>query len=210
MIESVISWISANYIEFLAALLGLSSVIFGIKEKSFFWILTFLNAVLFVYVYFEKKIYALMLLQFYYITLSFYGFYYWIKGGKKDKNQKKVPIIHITVKQGLIGAVLFAIVYVSITFVLSKYTDSAIPRIDALITSLSIFAAFMMTKKYFEHWYLWLVSDIVSIITFANQEMYATMTMYFFLFFSSIVGYYQWNKEYKKQNNPELDVNTDS
>jgi len=210
MIESVISWISANYIEFLAALLGLSSVIFGIKEKSFFWILTFLNAVLFVYVYFEKKIYALMLLQFYYITLSFYGFYYWIKGGKKDKNQKKVPIIHITVKQGLIGSVLFAIVYVSITFVLSKYTDSAIPRIDALITSLSIFAAFMMTKKYFEHWYLWLVSDIVSIITFANQEMYATMTMYFFLFFSSIVGYYQWNKEYKKQNNPELDVNTDS
>lgn len=199
MIEVIYNWILNNQIEAIAAFFGLWSIYYSVKEKPFFWILAFVNAVFFVYVYFDKKIYALMILQFYYISLSFYGFYYWIKGGKKDGNQKKVPIIRLSKNTLFKGALAFFVIYFLIANMLKYLTDSEIPFVDALITTFSVFAAFLMTKKYIEHWYLWVVSDIVSVLTFAEQEMYATLIMYLVFLSSTFIGFFKWRKEYLNQ-----------
>lgn len=199
MTETILYWLSNNYIEVAASLFGLISIYFGIKEKPIFWIFAFINAVFFVFVYFDKKIYALMLLQFYYISLSFYGFYYWIKGGKSAQSQQKVPIKRLENNKIMIGALVFIFIYFFLTAILKYFTDSTIPFIDAIITTFSIFASFLMTKKYIEHWFLWVVSDIISIVTFAHQQMFATMIMYLFFLSSAFIGFFQWKKEFQKQ-----------
>ncbi len=201
MFEIITNWFIQNYIEIIAAVLGIISVYFAIKEKPIFWILSFANAALFVFVYFNQKIYALMILQFYFIFLSIYGFYYWIKGGKKDDKQDKVPIIHIPKKFVLVGSILFLIIYFSIAAILIKFTDSQIPFVDSFITTCSIFASYMMTKKYIEHWFIWFINDIVAIITFISQDMFATMVLYFVFLSTTFIGFFRWRKEFLMQKN---------
>jgi len=204
MFDLIYIWLISNYIETTAASIAILSIYFGIKEKPIFWILALINAVFFVYVFYDKKIYALMVLQFYYISLSFYGFYYWVKGGKKDGKQKKVPIIRLSKKQIIVFFLVFFVVYFFIANILKNLTDSEIPYIDAFMTTFSIVASFLMTKKYIEHWFIWLISDIVAIITFASQGMYPTMVLYFVFLSSVFIGFFKWRNEYNKQTKIKL------
>ena len=141
-----------------------------------------------------------MILQLYYISLSIYGFFYWLKGSKKDNKKAKLPIIRLGKKRALLGGIAFIIIYFTIVNILKYFTDSKIPFADAGITTISIFASFMMTRKYLEHWLLWFFSDIISITIFTEKQMYATAFMYLVLFFSAFWGLSKWRKEYIKQN----------
>jgi len=193
MIQEITSWITENYIEIIAATIGIISMFFGIKEKAFFWILATINAILFVYVYFNAKIYALMFLQFYFITINIYGFYYWIKGGKTE-NKNKVPVTNITKKGVLIAASLYITIFLVLSFILNKFTDSPIPFLDSFIATSNIFAAYFMMKKYIESWYIWIVSDTVAIGMLISQQLFAVTILQTVYLIFAIIGYFEWKK----------------
>lgn len=198
MIEQIISWISFHYMETIASIIGVFSIYFGIKEKPFFWILATINAILFVYVYFQAKMYAVMLLQLYYITVGIYGFYYWIKGQKKE-NVKKVLITRISKRYAINSSILFILIYFLITFILKKFTNSPIPFGDSLISTASIFAVFFMMKKYIESWYIWIVSDVITIFILFSQNLYGAATLQSIYFIFAIIGLIEWKKSLKSQ-----------
>ncbi len=205
MIQEIIKWFTSNYIEASASILGVFSIYFGIKEKSFFWILATLNAILFVYVYYNAKMYALMSLQFYYITISIYGFYYWLKGGKKE-NQKKVPITKIGIKKAIIAFILFIIIYILLSISLKKFTNSPIPFLDSLVSTGSMFAAFFMMKKYVETWYIWIITDIITIGTLYSRHLYGATFLQTIYWIFAIIGYFQWKKSMKMQENNNVQI----
>lgn len=198
LINEIFQWMIKNYLQVVASLIGLIGVYYGIKEKPVFWILSNINSFLFVFVYFNNKIYALMLMQFMYITIGFIGFFHWYNGNKTNKAEHKLPIESISKKQIFIFVSLFVFSYILITFLLKEFTDSKVYYIDGLMSTFAIVASIMMMRKILQNWFVWMVSDIVTITFFFTQKMYAVMIMYSFLFLSSLIGYLSWNKEYKK------------
>ena len=195
MLNELQIWFSEEYLEAIATILGIINIYFGIKEKSLFWVFAIIGSMLYFFVYAEAKIYAFMILQLYYIGIGFYGLYYWIKG---SKNEKKILVSHLRKNKIPIYIGVFLVLYIIISIVLIKFTDSEIAYIDAFISSGSIIAIYAMMKKYIETWIIWVTLDIVTITTFIDQKLYATVVLFVLYLIFAIVGYYEWKKSILK------------
>jgi nicotinamide mononucleotide transporter len=138
-------------------------------------------------------------LQVYYVFISIYGWYFWLKG--KNTNRKlQAPVQNIN-KQLLvrIGAVSI-LIYGFILLVLINFSDTDVPFLDSLITSLSITATWMLARKYIEHWIIWIFVDIVSSGLYIYKNLWPTFVLFAVYTVMAVIGYFEWKKELNTEN----------
>jgi nicotinamide mononucleotide transporter len=120
------------------------------------------------------------------------------EGGQGDVNHTSKPeslnVTRIKLKTGIILAIVFLVLYFIMWFVLDKLTDSPVPQWDSFITSLSIIATWMLARKIYEHWYLWIVVNITASILFFTRALYPTVILYVVYCAMSFVGLIEWKK----------------
>jgi nicotinamide mononucleotide transporter len=125
------------------------------------------------------------------------------EGGWGDVNQnhksKKIIVHRINLKSGIILAVVFTLLYFILWFILSYFTDSPVPACDSFITSLSIIATWMLARKIYEHWYLWIVVDAFASVLFFTRHLYPTVILYIVYCALSFAGLIEWRKSLTKQ-----------
>jgi nicotinamide mononucleotide transporter len=202
MTEFFATWMWENKIELLGALLGLLYIFFSIKQHILTWPTGLFTSVLYIVVFFQSGFYADMGLQVYYVFISIYGWYFWLKGGKKNSvgHQKKLPA-RKTPKNLLIHLLLTTIViYSGILFILLNYTNSAVPYMDSLTTALSITATWMLAKKYIEHWIIWIFVDLFSAGLYVYKELWPTVILFLVYTVMAVLGYLEWKKDILKKN----------
>jgi nicotinamide mononucleotide transporter len=100
-------------------------------------------------------------------------------------------------KNALILLFVFAFLYSGMWIVLDRFTDSPVPGWDSFITSLSIIATWMLARKLYEHWYLWIVVNAVAVALFLSRGLYPTVVLYGVYFAMSFIGLKEWNKSIK-------------
>ncbi|MGD9978651.1 MAG: nicotinamide riboside transporter PnuC [Bacteroidales bacterium] len=190
------NWLINNYIELLGATIGLIYLYFEIKQKIWLWPLGIATSVLYIYIYFVSKFYADMGLQVYYLIISIYGWYHWLRGNVADPSSTKpLPVTRITFRLIVTLTSISLSLFVILWFVLDRYTDSPVPVGDAFTTSLSIAATWMLARKIIEHWWVWVVVDGVSMGLYIYKGLYPTTVLFAFYTILSVVGYYQWKRE---------------
>ena len=82
--------------------------------------------------------------------------------GKESVIKKELHVTRLKLRLGITLAIVFVMLYTFMWFVLTRFTDSPVPIRDSFITSLSIIATWMLARKIYEHWYLWIVVNFVS------------------------------------------------
>ena len=196
MTDLVLEWLLSNKIELLGAILGILYIGFSIRQNILTWPTGLLASVLYVVVFFQAKLYADMGLQVYYVFISLYGWYFWVKG-KKTKRDKKVPVKRTGPRLYLMLSAVSLILYFGILFILLNYTDSDVPIMDAVTTALSIVATWMLARKYIEHWLIWIFVDAFSIGLYAYKGLWATVVLFAVYTVMAALGYVEWKKDYK-------------
>jgi len=196
MIPVILDWISKNYIqiiEVIGTVLSIVYVFLSIKQNILLWPVGLAASAIYIYIFFIYKIYADMSLQLYYVVISIYGWYFWLqKTNSSEKSNLKPKKTSCNVL--IILALVISILFVAISQVLINFTDSQIPYWDAFTTSASIVATWMLVKKYIEHWYIWIVVDIISSGLYFYKELYFTVFLYIVYTIMAIIGYFEWNK----------------
>jgi nicotinamide mononucleotide transporter len=210
------SWLPNNYIEVFGAITGIIYVFLEIRQSTWLWPVGILTSAVYIWVFFTSKIYADMSLQGYYLIISILGWYWWTRGEKgrrgeweqrrsersnnhtiveKGETQKEeLEVTRLKLKTGLVLVIVFVILYVAMYLVLTRLTDSPVPVRDAFITSLSIVATWMLARKIYEHWYLWIVVNFVSAVLFFTRGLYPTVILYVVYGIMSFVGLVEWKK----------------
>lgn len=191
-------WIIRNYIEITGAVLGVLFLYFEIKQNWLLWPLSVLTSMFYIFIFFDAKFYADMGLQVYYVAISIYGWYYWLRGSKAS-GETTLPVIRVTKRLGWILTAVTIPLFVFISFVLVRFTDSPVPYWDAFTTSISITATWMLTRKMLEQWYLWIIVNTVSLVLYVYKGLYPTVVLFAFYLVLSFVGYVQWRKTYSSQ-----------
>jgi len=69
-----------------------------------------------------------------------------------------------------------------------------VPEWDSFITSLSIIATWMLARKIYEHWYLWLAVNAASVLLFITRGLYPTVILYLIYFAMSFAGLRAWKR----------------
>lgn len=196
MSEISIKWLSGNYIELLGAILGFAYIFFSIRQNILTWPVGLLTSAIYIWVFFDSKLYADMGLQMYYVVISIYGWYEWVKGESISSGSKKMlQINRLSLNMGLVLTLVGIVIFMLMWFILKTYTDSIVPIGDSLATSLSIIATWMLARKILEHWLVWIFVDAFSIGLFWYKDLYPTVILFVIYTFMALVGYIQWKKE---------------
>lgn len=112
--------------------------------------------------------------------------------GLRDEESNGLLVTRLKLKTGVLLAIVFVILYGLMWVVLLNFTDSPVPAWDAFITSLSIVATWMLARKIYEHWFLWIVVNFVSAVIFMIKGLYPTVILYIVYGIMSFAGLVAW------------------
>ena len=184
-----------DWIEIIAAALGLIGIGLQIKQSHWYWLTSILMVLLYIYVFYNAKFYADMSFQFYYLAVSIYGWYLWLTKRGDSNSDTRYTVNKLNGKQWAISLIVSQILFAGIYFILKCLTDSPIPAGDAFTTALSIIATWLLAKKYIENWLFWIVVDAVSTALYIVKGLYPTAILFAVLTVLAVVGYFKWRKE---------------
>jgi nicotinamide mononucleotide transporter len=122
----------------------------------------------------------------------------WEKG--RIGEGETLQVTRIDMKTGVVLAIVFVILYLIMRVVLKCFTDSPVPEWDSFITSLSIVATWMLARKIYEHWFLWIIVNFVSVGLFLVKGLYPTVILYAFYGIMSFVGLSAWKSTIKNNS----------
>ncbi len=179
------------WMESFAVAITLISVYLTVRQNIWSWPTAIVGVSLYAILFWETKLYADMGLQFFYITISFYGWYEWLYGGENRTtlHVSRVPPRLYALLLG-IGAPAAGI----IGLVLRTYTDAALPFLDSTLVAYSLVAQFMMTRKYLENWVIWIAVDVIYVGMFIFKKLYLTSGLYAVFIFLAAMGYLEWKR----------------
>jgi nicotinamide mononucleotide transporter len=188
-----------NYYEIAGALISLICVWFNTRQNILGWPTAMLGAALYFVVFMQEKLYADMALQVVFFTLSGYGWYQWLYGGKNESPLavSKMPFRLLP----LLIMMCIAATFLS-GYLLDNYTDADIAYIDAFTTIVSLIAQWMLAKKFIENWLVWVAVDVIYVGVYWYKELYTTCVLYFIFIILAVMGYLQWKKTLTRK--PEI------
>lgn len=178
-------------IELIAVVLGLVSVWLVTRQNVLCYPLGIISVFLYIFIFFEVKLYADMGLQVFFIVLQAYGWYEWLYGGV---NRTALSVQRASLKIVVILSLCTVTGSSLLGYILSGYTDAAVPYVDSLLAVMSMAGQWLIARKYIENWIVWMIVNIGSIAMFGYKELYFTMALYAVYFVLAIVGYREWSK----------------
>jgi nicotinamide mononucleotide transporter len=178
-------------IEILGFITGAICVWLLVKENIWNWPIGIANNIFYIVVFWRSSLYGDAGLQFVYIAISIYGWWNWLQGGNQHSQ------LTVT-RAGLRGLRIYAAITLAATgllyVLLHRYTNSNVPFSDALTTSMSLTAQYMMTRKVVENWWLWITADAIYILLYCYKGLYLTAVLYAIFLGMCIVGLREWEK----------------
>ena len=183
----------------LGTLTGLVVMVLQVLQHIALWYFNIISATLLAINFFATEVYAYAVFQIYYVVVSVYGLYEW-KHGRTDENSD-TPIRLMRAKD-LIASVAVCVGGALVLAHVLHAFGSEMAMVDALITVISAVATFLLTKKFLQYWYFWIVADsmyIALVISYGQSDLYPTVLLYSCYIISAIIGIFEWRKMYKKQ-----------
>ncbi|MDQ6827290.1 MAG: nicotinamide riboside transporter PnuC [Gemmatimonadota bacterium] len=180
-----------NLIEIFAVATGLIAVFLATRQNVWNWPIGLVNVALYAVVFWQSRLYADMGLQVVYFALSIYGWYEWLYGGS---NKTELPVTRSSPRLLLELAAIAIAFAVILGTVLHRYTDAALPYMDSSLSSASLAAQYLLTRKKLENWIVWLVADFCYVGMFIFKSLYLTAGLYALFVALAVMGYVQWKR----------------
>lgn len=178
-------------VEAIAVFFGVVCVWLTIRQNIWCWPTGLVQVVLFAYIFFGAKLYSDMILHVIYIVMQFYGWYYWLHGGKEGV---KLSVTYQTSSQNFTWLMVVAFGTAAWGYTMASFTDAAIPYGDAFTTVASLVAQWLMARKVLESWVCWIAVDVVAIGIYFYKALYLTTGLYVVFLIMATMGYFAWKK----------------
>ena len=179
-----------------AVIISLIGVALTVKRNMWCWWFNFLAFSLYAYLFFTFKLYGETILQFFFMAVNFYGFYYWLKGQRQDDDIRIEPI---TAKTVIFQMCLAAVGGLIFGFALKQFTDAAVPMLDSQLAAFSLLATYWTSRKHIATWVLWVFVDIIYVGMFIYKDLFLTAALYAAFVALAAYGWWQWEQVKKKQ-----------
>ncbi|HYC52370.1 MAG TPA: nicotinamide riboside transporter PnuC [Gemmatimonadaceae bacterium] len=188
-------WISANWFEIVAAITGATSVFLSARQNIWSWPTAIVNVSLYTVVFYREGLYSDTGLQVVYLILSIYGWHQWLYGGAQHSTLKVSRASHRMLLVSLAAGVGFWLAVGTLT---SRLPGSSLSYLDAALTTTSLVAQWMMTRKILENWILWIIADLVYVPMFLYKGLYVTAALYAVFLALAIMGFVSWRRSWTR------------
>ena len=190
-----------NPVELVAVAFGLVSVWLAAREHILNWPTAIVNVALFFVLFWQARLYADAVLQLFYLSLSLYGWWAWLRGGAQHSALRVSQAGRTVWLAGLPLSLAFG---TGLGAFLQRHTDSPVPYLDALLTSTSLLAQWMMTRKLLENWIVWIVADVIYVPMFISRGLPWTSVQYAVFLVLAWMGYTGWRRSLRAHGHASL------
>jgi nicotinamide mononucleotide transporter len=195
------SFILDHWLDITTTLLGLAYILLEYKANIWLWIVGFLMQALDIVLYYNHGLYADCGMEFYYISMTIYGFITWkyTKGGKTGHSE--LPITHFKSSLILPWIIATLALWGGIWWLLVTQTDSRVPVADSFTTALSFVGIWALARKYLEQWLIWIGVDVVTCALYFYKDIPFKASLYGLYTLIAIFGYRKWRLMMKEDEN---------
>lgn len=184
-------FISAHWLDITTTILGLLYIMFEYRASVWLWFVGFLMQALGIVLYYQKGLYADCGMEFYYLSMTVYGYLKWVHGSTE---KKELPITYFPRRLIIPWCVLILAIWGTIYWLLVTYTNSNVPLADSFTTALSIVGIWALAHKYLEQWFIWIIVDIVTCFLYFYKDIPFKACLYALYVIIAIFGYIKWKR----------------
>jgi nicotinamide mononucleotide transporter len=188
-------------LEAIAVIMGIVSVWYSRKENILVYPTGLINTTLYIYLSFKGHLLGEASVNLYYTIMSLYGWYLWTRK-TEDKTNFILQITHSNkkewVQQFIFFGVIYAIIYLLLTYAKTAFAPEAIPWADAFASATAYTGMWLMAKKKVESWIWWILTNIASIPLYFIKGYAFTSVQFMVLLILAIAGWISWNQKSKE------------
>jgi nicotinamide mononucleotide transporter len=181
-------YVETDLTEALGFVTGAACVWLGVKQNIWNWPLGIANNIFYIIVFGEARLFADASLQVAFAVLGAYGWYAWLR---RDARNAVLAVSRTPLPVWSGSAAFVVVATAGLAFYLARVNDAA-PFLDALTTTLSLAAQYLMTRKYVECWLVWIAIDVISVGLYAFKHLDLTALLYALFLAMCIVGARSW------------------
>ncbi|HTL82703.1 MAG TPA: nicotinamide riboside transporter PnuC [Bacteroidia bacterium] len=180
-------------LELTAIITALIYVVLATRANKWCWIFGIVSAAIYTWFNYSLTYYYDAGLSIYYMVIGFYGWYQW--SAKKEKGKDELIIHFGGMKINVISILIGIIATIILGYLAKMYTPSTRPFFDASLTSFSLIATWMTTKKMIENWIYWVIIDAGYTILYFYSHKPSTALLNLIYTIIAIFGFFRWRKE---------------
>jgi nicotinamide mononucleotide transporter len=174
---------------------GVVAVYLVVKEHILNWPVGIINVVIYaIFFYFFAKHYANAGLQIVFLAYSIDGWWRWKFGGAQ---RTELKISRIKSYEVWIAASITVLGTAVLVPILKLYGGNFV-FLDALTTSISLAAQFLVNRKVLQNWWFWIVADAIYVPLYLYRTYYLTAVLYFVFLVLAILGLREWKRTLEK------------
>lgn len=175
--------------ELLGFVSGAACVGLTVKQHVANFAVGIANAAFFLVLFLSARLYADSALQLVYIALGFSGWWQWIRGGASGE-----LLVNRASTRLLAGGLAAVVVLTAGLTLLLRAVNDVAPFLDALTTSLSLVAQYLLNAKKLENWLFWIAADLIYIPLYAWKRLELTAVVYVLFLGLCLLGMQAWRR----------------
>ncbi|WP_337052171.1 nicotinamide riboside transporter PnuC [Pseudoxanthomonas sp. USHLN014] len=178
-------------LEWIGAVVSVAAVWLAARRHMLGWPVGLASVALYALVFVDARLYSDALLQVAFAGFIVYGWRRW-KANLDDDGLVRVAALAPgaalrDLGLGALGALLLG-------FCMHRYTDAALPWLDAALTAFSLVAQWWQGRRHVAAWWLWIVLDLIYVGLYLFKSLEVTAALYLGFVGLAVMGLRQWRR----------------
>ena len=187
-----------NTLDIIGAAIGLAYIVSEYRADRWFWPLSLLMSAFYAVIYFCVACYANFGICCYNFVMSVYGLLVWrgiVENGKRKEEKGERPIGSCPARYVPWLILATALLTALFWWLLGLLGESTLPLVDGLSSALNIVGMWMLSQKYWQQWFTWLIVEPLMIGLCLASGLYASAVMYAVYEVFVVMGIVRWKKQ---------------
>ncbi|MCM4164487.1 MULTISPECIES: nicotinamide riboside transporter PnuC [unclassified Arenibacter] len=186
-----------TYLQIIGTALGVAQVLLARNNNIHNYLFGIASILIGIWVLYQTKLYADIVLHLYYLFMSIYGWLFW----KYGRQKKETPITYSDRSEQIMAIAIVIACFALMLYWLGHFTNSDVPVWDAAVSAFAWAGMWLMAKRKMENWIYLNISNLIAIPLFVYKELYVYAGLTIFLFVVGTSGYFKWRKLILENNN---------
>ena len=180
-----------NPTEAIAFVLGIINVTLVVRRSIWNYPVGIAMVALYAVVFAEARLYSDVLLQIFFIVVNAYG---WVSWTRHRATTGAVVVEGMTAGERWRWTITTTGIALAWGAAMHRFTDASLPWWDAAVAAASIAAQWLMARRKWENWVLWIAVNIGSIGLYVVKDLWLTALLYLVFLGLASWGLVDWRR----------------
>ncbi len=174
-----------------AAILSASAVWLTTRRSPWCFPVGLLSVSVYIWVYFEARLYSEVLLQCFWVVMLVSGWLRWLRHLDKTGHVRVAALAPRHAGLHLLAGLAAGL---TLGYVMHHHTNASLPWLDAMLTAFSLVGQFWQNRRHVAAWWMWIAVDLVYIGMFVNKQLFVTALLYTGFVGLAVKGLRDWQR----------------